>query len=59
MALKIKDGAEIWAYGHKSNPFTPESELSQEQLEHLKSRFPDEIEEVEQTEKKSLKSKNK
>jgi hypothetical protein len=59
MALKIKDGVEIWAYGPASNPFTSESNLSQEQLEHLKSRFPDEIEEVEQADKKSLKSKNK
>jgi hypothetical protein len=59
MALKIKDGIEIWAYGPASNPFTSESVLSQEQLEHLKSRFPDEIEETEQQEKKSLKSKIK
>jgi hypothetical protein len=59
MALKIKDGVEIWAYGPGSNPFTSESNLSQEQLEHLRSRFPDEIEEVDQAEKKSLKSKNK
>jgi hypothetical protein len=59
MALKIKDGVEIWAYGPSSNPFTSESNLSQEQLDHLKSRFPDEIEEVEQADKKSLKSKNK
>lgn len=59
MALKIKDGALIWAYGPRSNPFTSESNLSQEQLEHLKSRFPDEIEETEQQEKKSLKSKTK
>ena len=59
MALKIKDGIEIWAYGPASNPFTSESVLSQEQLEHLKSRFPDEIEESEQAEKKSLKNKNK
>jgi hypothetical protein len=59
MGLKIKDGVEIWAYGPASNPFTSESNLSQEQLEHLKSRFPDEIEEVEQADKKSLKSKNK
>jgi hypothetical protein len=58
MALKIKDGIEIWAYGPASNPFTSESNLSQEQLEHLKSRFPDEIEEVE-TEKKISKSKTK
>jgi len=56
MALKIKDGVEIWAYGPTSNPFTSESNLSQEQLEHLQQRFPDQIEE---TEKKSLKSKIK
>jgi hypothetical protein len=58
MALKIKDGIEILAYGPASNPFTSESILSQEQLEHLQTRFPDEIEEVE-TEKKILKSKTK
>jgi hypothetical protein len=56
MALKIKDGVEIWAYGPKSNPFTSESNLSQDQLEHLKQRFPDEIEEVKET--KSSKTKN-
>jgi hypothetical protein len=56
MALKIKDGVEIWAYGPASNPFTSESNLSQEQLEHLQQRFPDEIEE---TEKKISKSKTK
>ncbi len=59
MALKIKDGVSIWAYGKGSNPFTSESKLSQEQLEHLKSRFPDEIEETDQQDKKSLKSKIK
>jgi hypothetical protein len=58
MALKIKDGIEIWAYGPASNPFTSESILSQEQLEHLQTRFPDQIEEVE-TEKKISKSKTK
>lgn len=58
MALKIKDGVEIWAYGPSSNPFTSESNLSQDQLEHLKSRFPDEIEE-EEKEVKISKSKNK
>jgi hypothetical protein len=58
MALKIKDGVEIWAYGPASNPFTSESKLSQEQLEHLQTRFPDQIEEVE-TEKKISKSKTK
>lgn len=59
MALKIKDGIEIWAYGKGSNPFTSESQLSQEQLEHLQQRFPDDIEETDQQEKKSLKSKTK
>jgi len=59
MALKIKDGVSIWAYGPGSNPFTSESKLTQEQLEHLKSRFPDEIEESEQQEKKISKSKIK
>ena len=58
MALKIKDGVEIWAYGPKSNPFTNESNLTQDQLEHLKTRFPDEIEE-EEKEVKISKSKNK
>ena len=58
MALKIKDGIEIWAYGPASNPFTSESNLSQEQLEHLQTRFQDQIEEVE-TEKKISKSKTK
>jgi hypothetical protein len=58
MALKIKDGVSILAYGPASNPFTSESNLSQEQLEHLQKRFPDQIEEVE-TEKKISKSKTK
>lgn len=57
MALKIKDGVEIWAYGPKSNPFTSESNLTQDQLEHLKTRFPDEIEEDKEV--KISKSKNK
>jgi hypothetical protein len=56
MVLKIKDGVEIWAYGPKSNPFTSDSKLSQEQLEHLKERFPDQIEEIKET--KSSKTKN-
>lgn len=57
MALKIKDGVTIWAYGPQANPFTNESNLTQEQLEHLKSRFPEEIEE--EKEVKISKSKNK
>ena len=58
MALKIKDGVEIWAYGPKSNPFTSKSNLTQDQLEHLKNRFPNDIEE-EEKEVKISKSKNK
>lgn len=57
MALKIKDGVEIWAYGPASNPFTNESKLSQDQLEHLKTRFPEDIED--DKEGKISKSKNK
>lgn len=56
MELKIKDGVKIWAYGPASNPFTSESNLSQEQLKHLQTRFPDEIEEIKET--KSSKIKN-
>jgi membrane protein involved in colicin uptake len=44
MALRIKSGVEIYAYGKGCKAFTSESELSQEILEHLKSRFPDDIE---------------
>ena len=44
MALKIKAGAEIFAYGKGGQPFTAESNLSQEILEHLQTRFPDDIE---------------
>lgn len=57
MALKIKDGVNIWAYGPKANPFNSESKLTQDQLEHLKSRFPNDIEEDKEV--KVSKSKNK
>ena len=57
MALKIKEGSEIWAYGKGSLPFTDKSELSQESLAHLQERFPDHIEEIKEVkeEKKSKK----
>ena len=48
MALKIKAGAEIFAYGKGGQPFTAESNLSQEILEHLQTRFPEDIEDDEQ-----------
>lgn len=44
MALKIKKGAVIDAYGPNTTPFTSESELSQPILAHLKTRFPEDIE---------------
>ena len=44
MALKIKEGAEIFAYGKGVPPFTAESNLSQEILAHLQTRYPDDIE---------------
>jgi hypothetical protein len=58
MALKIKEGSELWAYGPKSNPFTSESELSQEILEHLQTRFPDDVVEDNKEDKNKSKSKN-
>ena len=46
MALKIKAGEKIQAYGSASKLFGENSQLSQAILEHLKSRFPDQIEEI-------------
>ena len=46
MALKIKDGAEIYPYGKTGKCFTSKDNLPQDILEHLQSRFPEEIEEV-------------
>lgn len=54
MPLRIKKGSKIYAYGQAGNAFTDQSDLNQAILEHLQSRFPDEIEEVE-TENKNLK----
>jgi hypothetical protein len=45
--LKIKKGAIIYPYGAASGCFTEDSELSQAVLEHLKSRFPESIEDTE------------
>lgn len=44
MALRIKKGSVIYAYGQAANAFDDQSELSQPILEHLKTRFPDDIE---------------
>lgn len=42
--LKIKKGEVITPYGHTAGSFTDESDLSQAILEHLQTRFPDQIE---------------
>jgi hypothetical protein len=62
MALKIKAGSKIYAYGAACKPFTEDSKLSQAILEHLKSRFPEDIEEIKEIKetkeiKKPLKNK--
>jgi len=52
--LKIKDDVVIYPYGKACNGFDNKSELSQEILEHLQSRFPDDIEEIKEA-KQSIK----
>jgi len=49
--LKIKNDVVIYPYGKQCNGFDNKSELSQEVLEHLQTRFPDDIEEVKQDKK--------
>lgn len=53
--LKIKEGKSIQAYGSNCESFTSKSKLSQEVLEHLKTRFPNEIEQIKEV--KNLKNK--
>ena len=45
--LKIKKGEVIMPYGFGHGSFTDQSEVSQEVLEHLQTRFPDKIENTE------------
>ena len=45
--LKIKKGEVIHPYGQAGGSFNDQSELSQGILEHLKSRFPESIEDTE------------
>ena len=56
MSLKIKKGAIIHPYGAACNDFDENSNLSQSILQHLKTRFPEQIEEMSET-KKELKTK--
>lgn len=53
MALKIKEGSEIYPYGKVGKCFTSKDDLPQDVLEHLQSRFPDDIEEVNNSNKQS------
>ena len=43
MAFKIKEGSEIAPYGAGGAVFTSETVLSQPILEHLATRFPDDV----------------
>jgi hypothetical protein len=55
--LKIKEGVELFPFGiHKdAEPLTSESKLSQESLEYLQAKYPDDVEEVKES--KQLKQK--
>ena len=44
MALKIKEGSVISAYGESCNSFDSNSKLSQSSLQQLLARFPNDIE---------------
>jgi hypothetical protein len=46
--LKIKEGVKLFPFGPSKDaePLTSESILSQDSLEYLKVKFPDDIEEV-------------
>ena len=56
--LKIKKGSSINAFGHSANPFDEQSELSQEVLEYLQAKFPDDIEKITEV-KKGTETKKK
>lgn len=62
MALKIKTGSVIEPFGKGHGKFDDQSQVSQAILEHLKERYPDDIEgesevvaEVQEPEKKKAK----
>lgn len=57
MALKIKEGSELYPYGRQLKPFTSETKLSQAILEHLQTRFPEDVVEDKPV-KESSKPKN-
>ena len=55
--LKIKEGVKLYPFGisKDAEPLTSESKLSQESLEFLKVKFPDDVEEIKES--KQLKQK--
>lgn len=55
MALKIKAGVKIQHYGANAKTFDENSNLSQPILEHLKSCYPDKIEEIKEQKKEPKK----
>jgi len=55
MALKIKAGVKIQHYGASAKTFDENSNLSQPILEHLKSCYPDKIEEIKEQKKEPKK----
>lgn len=52
--LRIKEGVKLYPFGlHKdAEALTSESKLSQESLEYLKVKFPDDVEEVKESKQK-------
>lgn len=53
MALKIKEGSTISPYGEQAKTFTSADVLPQAVLEHLQTRFPDDIVDDEADKKES------
>lgn len=53
--LKIKEGSSIQPIGPTGETYTSETPLPQDILEHLQTRYPEDIEEDEPKEKKQKK----
>ena len=52
--LKIKEGVKLYPFGisKDAEPLTSESKLSQESLEFLKVKFPEDVEEIKESKQK-------
>jgi hypothetical protein len=55
--LKIKEGVKLFPFGQSKDAeaLTSESKLSQESLEYLQAKYPDDVEEIKES--KQLKTK--